>query len=94
MTNRPRTLSAVFTSTVNRPRIYGGGRGGNGLSLRVRRTLDGRITRTWCKHVRIEGQLTSIGLGPYPEVTLYGGRQKALDTARASSWVRIPADAV
>ncbi len=41
MTKRPRTLSAAFVRTVSRPGVYGDGRG---LSLRVHRTLDGRIT--------------------------------------------------
>ncbi|MDE0356347.1 MAG: tyrosine-type recombinase/integrase [Gammaproteobacteria bacterium] len=79
---RPRTLSAAFVRTVNRPGVYGDGRGGRGLSLRVHRTLDGRITKTWRQRVRIEGRLTSIGLGPYPEVTLAEARQKALDNSR------------
>jgi hypothetical protein len=41
MMKRPRTLSAAFVRTVNRPGVYGDGRGGRGLSLRVHRTLDG-----------------------------------------------------
>jgi len=82
MMKRPRTLSAAFVRTVNRPGVYGDGRGGRGLSLRVHRTLDGRITKTWRQRVRIKGQLTSIGLGPYPEVTLAEARQKALDNSR------------
>ncbi len=79
---RPRTLSAAFVRTVNRPGVYGDGRGGRGLSLRVHRTRDDRITKTWRQRVRIEGRLTSIGLGPYPEVTLAEARQKALDNSR------------
>ncbi|MYB05907.1 MAG: tyrosine-type recombinase/integrase [Gemmatimonadetes bacterium] len=79
---RPRTLSAAFVRTVNRPGVYGDGRGGRGLSLRVHRTRDGRITKTWRQRVRIERRLTSIGLGPYPEVTLAEARQKALDNSR------------
>ena len=81
---RPRTLSAAFVRTVNRPGVYGDGRGGRGLSLRVHRTRDGRITKTWRQRVRIEGRLTSIGLGPYPEVTLAEARQKALDNSRGA----------
>ncbi|MYH22113.1 MAG: site-specific integrase [Acidobacteria bacterium] len=53
-----------------------------GPCLRHVRTLDGRITKTWRQRVRIEGRLTSIGLGPYPEVTLAEARQKALDNSR------------
>ena len=82
MMKRPRTLSAAFVRTVNRPGVYGDGRGGRGLSLRVHRTLDGRITKTWRQRVRIEGRLTSIGLGPHPEVTLAEARQNALGNSR------------
>ena len=82
MTKRPRTLTAAFVRTVGRPGVYGDGRGGRGLSLRVRRTASGRITKTWRQRVRIDGRLTSIGLGPYPEVTLAEARQKALDNSR------------
>ena len=82
MAKRPRTLTAAFVRTVGRPGVYGDGRGGRGLSLRVHRTATGRITKTWRQRVRIEGRLTSIGLGPYPEVTLAEARQKALDNSR------------
>ena len=61
----------------------GGGRGGRGLSLRVHRTKSGRISRTWRQRLRIEGRLTSVGLGPYPEITLAEARRKALDNSRA-----------
>ncbi|MDE2984315.1 MAG: Arm DNA-binding domain-containing protein [Gemmatimonadota bacterium] len=82
MTKRPRTLTAAFVRTVGRPGVYGDGRGGRGLSLRVYRTANGRITKTWRQRVRIDGRLTSIGLGPYPEVTLADAREKALDNSR------------
>ena len=82
MAKRPRTLTAAFVRTVGRIGVYGDGRGGRGLSLRVYRTVDGRITKTWRQRVRIGGRLTSIGLGPYPEVTLAEARRKALDNSR------------
>ena len=83
MAKRPRTLSAAFVRTISRPGVYGDGRGGRGLSLRVHRTVNGRISKTWRQRVRIEGRLTSVGLGPYPEVTLAEARRKALDNGRA-----------
>ena len=83
MAKRPRTLTAAFVRTIGRPGVYGDGRGGRGLSLRVHRTASGRITKTWRQRVRIDGRLTSIGLGPYPEITLAEARQKALDNSRA-----------
>ena len=89
MAKRPQTLTAAFVRTVSRPGVYGG-RGGRGLSLRVHRTATGRITKTWRQRVRIDGQLTSIGHGPYPEVTLAEARQKALDNSRAVRLGRDP----
>ena len=83
MTKRPRTLTAAFVRTINRPGVYGDGRGGRGLSLRVHRTKTGRISKTWRQRLRIEGRLTSVGLGPYPEITLAEARRKALDNSRA-----------
>ena len=80
---RPRTLTAAFVRSVNRPGVYGDGRGGRGLSLRVHRTKTGRISRTWRQRLRIEGRLTSVGLGPYPEITLAEARRTALDNSRA-----------
>ena len=79
---RPRTLTAAFVRTANRPGVYGDGRGGRGLSLRVHRTKSGRISKTWRQRLRIEGRLTSVGLGPYPEITLAEARRKALDNSR------------
>ena len=83
MTKRPKTLTAAFVRSINRPGVYGDGRGGRGLSLRVHRTATGRISKTWRQRLRIEGRLTSVGLGPYPEITLAEARQKALDNSRA-----------
>ena len=78
MTKRPRTLSAAFVRTISRPGVYGDGRG---LSLRVHRTATGRITKTWRQRVRIEGRLISIGLGPYPEITLAHRADNPVDRA-------------
>ena len=83
MANRLGTLSAEFVHTVSQAGVYGDGHGGRGLSLRVHRTVGGRITKTWRQRIRVDGRLTSIGLGPYPEVTLDEARRKALDNSRA-----------
>ena len=69
--------------SVNRPGVYGDGRGGRGLSLRVHPTKTGRISKTWRQRLKIEGRLTSVGLGPYPEITLAEARRTALDNSRA-----------
>ena len=47
-----------------------------------KRTANGRWSpRTWSQRLRINGKLTSVGLGPFPIVTLAEARVKALDNA-------------
>ena len=81
--NQP--LSAAFVRTVKRPGRYGDGRGGFGLSLLVRVTRNGRISRMWTQRIihPQTGNTTSMGLGSYPRVTLAEARRKALANRRA-----------
>ena len=79
---RPR-LSAAFVRTVTRPGRYGDGRGGHGLSLLVKPTVTGRVSRTWAQRLKINGRPFNMGLGAYPIVTLAEARAKALDNRRA-----------
>ncbi len=79
---RPRTLSASFVKTVRRPGRYGDGRGGYGLSLLVKPTSTGRISRTWAQRLYINGKAVNLGLGAYPVVTLKEARAKALENRR------------
>ena len=80
--NRPRILSAAFVRTVNQPGRYGDGRGGYGLSLLVKPTSSGRLSKTWSQRVRLHGRVTNIGLGAYPVVSLAEARKKALENRR------------
>ena len=80
---RPKMLSATFVRTVTRPGRYGDGRGGFGLSLLVKPRDNGRMSKTWSQRLRIDGELTNVGLGPYPLVTLKEARDKALENRRA-----------
>ena len=80
---RPRRLSASFVKTVRRPGRYGDGRGGYGLSLLVKRTSTGRMSRTWAQRLYINGRAVNLGLGAYPLVTLGEARAKALENRRA-----------
>ena len=80
---RPKVLSATFVRTITRPGRYGDGRGGFGLSLLVKPRDNGRLSKTWCQRLKVDGKLTNIGLGPYPLVTLKEARDKALDNRRA-----------
>ena len=79
---RPRRLSAAFVQTITTPGRYGDGRGGFGLSLLVKSTKSGRISRSWAQRLRIDGRPVNIGLGSFPIVTLARARELALANAR------------
>ena len=80
-----RTLSARFVDTVSRPGRYGDGRGGHGLSLLVRRSASGGVSRTWSQRLTFRGAPLSMGLGVYPEVTLATARARALANRRRAA---------
>ena len=80
---RPKKLSATFVDKVRTPGRYGDGRGGHGLSLLVKSTASGRISRSWSQRLRIYGRPCDIGLGGFPQVSLARAREKALHNIRA-----------
>ena len=80
--NRPRTLTAAFVRTVNTPGRYGDGRGGYGLSLLVKATRNGRLSKTWSQRLYIGGKPAMVGLGNYPIVTLAEARAKCVKNRR------------
>ena len=87
---RPKKLSASFVKTVNRPGRYGDGRGGFGLSLLVKPTTTGRLSKTWSQRLRIHGSPVNVGLGAYPVVTLAEARKVALEKRRTADRGRDP----
>ena len=87
---RPQKLSAAFVKTVNRPGRYGDGRGGFGLSLLVKPTTTGRLSKTWSQRLRIHGSSVNVGLGAYPVVTLAEAREVALANRRTVARGRDP----
>ena len=87
---RPKKLSASFVKTVNRPGRYGDGRGGFGLSLLVKPTTTGRLSKTWSQRLRIHGRPVNVGLGAYPVETLAEARKAALENRRTTAQGRDP----
>jgi len=79
---RPKMLNARFVKSVRRPGRYGDGRGGYGLSLLVKPTSTGRMSKTWAQRLYINGRAVNLGLGAYPLVTLKEARAKAFDNRR------------
>ena len=82
---RPKQLSASFVKTISQPGRYGDGRGGYGLSLLVKPTSSGRLSKSWSQRLQINGQAVNVGLGSYPVVTLAVAREKALANRRVVS---------
>ena len=78
----PKRLTASFVRAVKRPGRYGDGRGGHGLSLLVKPTKSGRLSKTWSQRLRIDGKPVNVGLGPYPVVMLSDARRAALENRR------------
>ena len=81
--DRPRTLSAAFVKTVRTPGRFGDGRGGHGLSLLVKSTTTGRLSKSWSQRLRVDGQPVNMGLGSFPVVSLAEARAAALSNRRA-----------
>ena len=81
---RPYRLSATFIARISEPGRYGDGRGGNGLSLLVKRTAGGDMAKSWAQRLHVSaGEYRSIGIGAYPIVNLTEARRLAADNAAA-----------
>ena len=78
-----RPLSSTFVQKVTRPGSYGDGYGSRGLTLRVKRLVNGRTSKTWTQRLVIGGKPTNLGLGRWPEVGLAFARDKAIVNACA-----------
>ena len=87
---RPKRLSATFVRQVKEPGRYGDGRGGFGLSLLVKTTSTGRLSKSWSQRLRIGGRPVNIGLGAFPVVTLAEAREAALENRREVAQGRDP----
>ena len=76
------TLTHTFVKNIGQPGRYSDGPGSFGLTLLVKTTSDGRLSKTWSHRVRIHGKLHYPGLGKWPAVTLAEARKRALNNAR------------
>ena len=81
MATKPRLTHTSVTYTT-RPGRYGDGRGGLGLSLLVKKTKNGRWSKSWSQRIRIKGKLHNLGLGSFPAVTLAEARKRVLNNTR------------
>ena len=82
---RPSGLSGAFVRTVKEPGRYSdGGRGSLGLSLLVKPTATGGLSKSWIQRLRINGRPTHIGLGPVVLVSLAEARELAVQNAKSA----------
>ena len=76
-------LSAGFVRTISKPGTYGdGGRGGNGLELRVFIRVLGILVRVFQQRLRVDGKQIRVQIGEYPDVSLAEARDIAVENAR------------
>ena len=81
--NRPERLTATFVKSVYTPGRYSD-RGSYGLSLLVKRSASGRLSKSWSQALRHEGLQYRVGLGSFPLVSLAAARDVAFENARAA----------
>ncbi len=82
--DRPFRLDAAFVKNVTEPGRYSDGPGAYGLSLLVRATTWGGVTKRFQQRATIDGRRTNLAIGTFPLVTLAQARELALDNARAA----------
>ena len=81
--DRPDRLDAAFCKSVVTPGRYSDGAQAFGLSLFVRATTRGGVTKRFQQRVTIDGHRTNVAVGTWPIVTLAEAREQALDNLRA-----------
>ena len=79
---RPAKLTHTFVKNIAQPGRYGDGRGSFGLSVMVKKTSNGRWSKTWSQRIRINGTISMLGLGRFPAVTLAKAREKTIKNAQ------------
>ena len=76
-------LTSGFVRTVETPGRYGDGRGSDGLSLLVRITATGYLSKTYQQRLYIDRKATMMGLGNTRQLSLTEARSKAKRNATA-----------
>ena len=80
---RPKRLSQAFIKGVKQPGRYGDGRGSHGLSLVVRTSADGGLSKSFVQQLRRADRTTvNLGLGSTETRTLQQARETASDNYR------------
>ena len=77
-------LTHKFVKNLREEGRHGDGRGGFGLSILVRKTANGKWSKTWSQrlHIGKAREEYTPGLGSFPLVSLADAREKAFENAR------------
>ena len=78
-------LTSGFVRTVTTAGRFGDGRGGYGLSLLIRVTATGYLSKTYQQRLYVEGKAIMSGLGSTRQLSLTQARSKAKQNADAVS---------
>ena len=81
---RPKRLSQAFIKGVKVPGRYSDGRGSYGLSLMVKSSADGGLSKSFTQQLRRRDDRTTVnvGLGSTESTTLQAAREAAIDNFR------------
>ena len=79
---RSRGLTHASVASRVKPGRMGDGRRGHGLFLRISQSADGGVRKSWCQRIKVNGKWNTVGLGPFPLVSLAEARDKAFENAR------------
>ena len=81
--NRPERLTATFVKSVFTPGRYSD-KGSYGLSLLVKKSGGGHLSKSWSQALRHRGQQYRLGLGSFPLISLAEARDAAFENARTA----------
>ena len=79
---RPPRLTETFIRSIKEPGKRGDGRGSHGLAIVARKKAGGGLNLFWQQRVLVDDKQRTIGLGPYPVITLKMARAMAFENAR------------
>ena len=87
--HHPDRLDATFVRTVQEEGRYSDGAQAYGLSLLVRRTARGHLTRRYYQRLWRDGRQTNVAIGESPVISLSEARDRAIDNVRRARGSRV-----
>ena len=82
-------LDATYVRTVQEEGRFSDGAQAYGLSLLVRRTTRGHVTKRFYQRLTVNGKQTNVAIGEYPVISLAEARDRAIDNVRRARGSRV-----